>query len=189
MKKLLIIIALLLLAIVPQASAGTVTFDDAYGNSIVGVQWNFGQSFSDMGLTFTNNGSYMYVWGPTGPNNNGTNSLIFAGFDAADFLTITKTGGGTFDLYSLDMTISFYNTNASENIFVNGNPITLVQGIQNYTLNLLGVTQVVITSLPGMGYWLADNINTNVAAPLPGTLLLLGSGLLGIAGLRMSRKS
>jgi hypothetical protein len=184
MKKWLILIAMLMV-IVPQANAGVVTFDDAFGNSIVGTAQT---SFSDQGLTFTNFGTYMYVWGPAispNPNGNGTNSLIFAGYGANDYLTITKTGGGTFDLYSLDMALSWYNTSVSETILVNGSPITLIQGLQNYVLNLLGVTQVTITGVPSMtGYWLADNINTNVAAPLPGGLLLLGSGLVGLIGLR-----
>jgi hypothetical protein len=182
MKKWLILSVMLVVATISQASAATVTFDDAYANSILYDVYSNGSSFSDLGLTFTNNGSYMYVWDSSSPNSNGTNNLIFLGSGGSDYLTITKTGGGAFDLYKLDMSISWYDPNTTENILVNGSPITLIQGIQTYTLNLLGVTQVNITGVTG--YWLADNIKTNVAAPLPGSLLLLGSCLVGLIGLR-----
>ena len=94
MKKLLILSLLLSIAIVSQANANVVDFDDAYANSIVGQQFNNSQSFSDEGLTFTSYGTFLYVWGNNSPNSNGTNSLIFAGFNTGDYLAITQTGGG-----------------------------------------------------------------------------------------------
>ena len=53
-------------------------------------------------------------------------------------MTMSLTGGGSFTLNSVDMTISWYDSNPSEVITVNGNPITLIQGLQTYNLNLTG---------------------------------------------------
>jgi hypothetical protein len=181
LKGLFILCFLLCVAIASQAHATVVAFDDAYANSILTQPQT---SFSDGGLTFTNNGTFMYVWGPSSPNSNGANNLIFAGFGSTDYLAITKTGGGAFTLSSIDMSISWYDSNASETILVNGSPITLFQGIQTYALNLSDVRQVNITGVPSLsGYWLAENV-TYSAVPLPGALLLFGPGLVGLAAVR-----
>jgi hypothetical protein len=179
LKGLLFLSFLLCVAIASQASATVVTFDDAVGNSILNTYFTNGQSFSDQGLTFTNQGEYMGVYSGS-PNGNGTNSLVFVG----DYLAITKTGGGTFNVSQLDMSISWYDTNPTEVITINGSPVTLIQGIQTYVLNLNGITQLNITGVPSnAGYWLADNINYS-AVPLPGALLLFGPGLAGLAAVR-----
>jgi hypothetical protein len=183
LKGLLFLSFLLCVAIASQAGATVVTFDDAVGNSILNTYFTNGQSFSDQGLTFTNQGSYMGVYSGN-PNGNGTNSLVFAGFNTGDYLAVTKTGGGTFNLNSLDMSISWYDGNASEVIMINGSPVTLIQGIQTYALNLNGITQLTITGVPSnTGYWLADNINYS-AVPLPGAFFLFGPGLVGLAAVR-----
>jgi hypothetical protein len=89
-------------------------------------------SVSTGGLDFngTNDcvGSYMYVWDGSSPNGNGTPALIFAGFGSGATMTMSLTAGGTSTLNSVDMTISWYDSNPSEVITVNGNPITLVPG-------------------------------------------------------------
>lgn len=108
-----------------QLHAAEVTFDDAAGNAIVDQYFANGQSFSDQGLTFTSGGSYMYVRDGSSPNSTGTNANIFAGFSSGDFEQITLTGGGTFDLQSLDMAISWYDGNPTETILINGNHLPL----------------------------------------------------------------
>jgi PEP-CTERM motif len=163
------------------ASASTVDF-----NSYSPLD-SCSSSISSGGLDFNGTvscaGSYMYVWDGSSPNGNGTPALIFAGFGTGSTMTITQTGGGTFNLTSVDMTISWYDGNPSEVVLVNGNPITLIQGLQNYNLNLLGVTSVTFSDVSsGSGYWLMDNVVYN-ATPEPGTLAMFGSGIIGLAGM------
>ena len=160
------------------AQAAVVTFD-----SLSPALFSAGQSFSDGGLTFTNNGAFfMYVYDSTAPNSNGTNNNIF-GRVPLDYETITKAGGGTFNLLSIDLAISFYNLEPSQVITINGAPLTITQTLTTYALNLLGVSQVNISGLPDGGYWLADNLvftTDVVVTPLPATWLMLLGGFAGL---------
>ena len=179
MKLALTVLSLVLLATV--AGASTVDFV-GYPN------YNVDSTFvSYQGLDFTMTGDHMYVWCCNSPNGNGLPGLIYADFTGGNTMTITKTGGGPFTLDSVDMTISFYDANASEVITANGIPLTLVQGLQTYNLDLSGVTSVVFTGVPSLsGYWFMTNVNYNSTTPEPGTLALLGSGAL--AGLGVLRR-
>jgi PEP-CTERM motif len=159
-------------------------------------------SASTGGLDFTSTsanicaGDYMYVFDGTSPNGNGTPALIY-GFRNA--VAVTQTGGGAFTLSSVDMTISWYDVNPSEDITVVANwagggstsyTLTLIQGLQTYALNYANVSSVDFYALPsGSGYWLMDNVNYGTATPEPGTLALLGSGVLtGLGVLRRRLK-
>ena len=182
MKKIFLVLSITLLA--GFASATTVDF-----NSYLPLNTCM-TSISTGGLDFNGgdcNGSHMYVFDGTSPNGNGTPALIFAGFGTGASMTMSLTGGGAFTLNSVDMTISWYDANPSEVITVNGNPITLIQGLQTYNLNLTA-TSFTFSDLPsGSGYWLMDNVVYNGGTtPEPGTLALLGSGVL--AGLGVLRR-
>jgi len=147
---------------------------------------------SYQGLTFTPNAGFMGVW-IDNPNGNGTPSLVYDGFGSGGAgVTMTKTGGGAFDLGSLDMTISWYDNLSSDTVNLVANllgggqtteTLSLIQGLQTYNLNLQNVTSVAISEVASnSGYWLMDNVNYNSSVtPEPGSLLLLGTGLAGIA--------
>lgn len=168
------------------AFANVITFDDANSNSVV---YSTFSTFSDGGLTFTNFGSYAAIWAGS-PNDNGTNSLIFSGFNTGDYLAITKTGGSLFDLSSIDLTISWYDPNPAETVLVNGSPITISQGMQTFALGLSGVSEVDITGVPSnSGYWALDNVNFASAVPEPASLYLVGLALAGLAAVRRLKKN
>ena len=178
MKLALTLLTLTLLATF--AGATTVDFNSYLPLNVCQA------TISSGGLDF-NGGYCMGVWDGTSPNGNGTPALIYDNFGGGQVVTMSLTGGGAFTLNSVDMTISWYDTNPSEVILVNGNPITLIQGLQTYNLNLTG-TSVTFSELPShTGYWLMDNVVYNGGTtPEPGTLALLGSGVL--AGLGVLRR-
>jgi len=170
-----VLVALSITLLVGIASAAPVVTFDNYSPTDVCQS-----TISSGGLDFSG-GFCMGVW--TGnPNGNGTPALVYDNFGGGVPVTMSLTGGGTFTLNSVDMAISWYDSNAMETILVNGSPLMLMQMQMTYTLNLSGVTSVTFSEIPGgPGYWLLDNINYT-PAPEPGTLALIGSGILAAAG-------
>jgi hypothetical protein len=195
MKRLIIFCFLLSLPLASQAGAYVVDFNDVYTS--FGSYYVSSGSLSDQGLTFSlkqGNPMALYVWDGSNPNSNGTNNLIFGGatvvngVNYAAVMAVTRTGGGAFDLDSVQMSISFNDDHTSETIYANGSPITLGQGIQTYNIALKGVTEVDFTSIVQYSgttpYWLMDNVTYQVSAvPLPAALLLFGPGLAGLAAI------
>jgi len=174
LKLALTVVSIALL--VTAAGAATVDFDTYSPLNVCS------SSISSGGLDFNGSvncgGSYMYVWDGSSPNGNGTPALIFAGFGTGSTMTMSLTGGGVFNLSSVDMVISWYDPNTSETIMVNGNPLTLTTALTTFNLNLSGVTSVTFSDVPsGSGYWLMDNVVYN-NTPEPGSIALLGSGVL-----------
>ena len=167
-------------AMAGSANAAVVTFDDLLAD--VG-----GGPFSDQGLTFSSSDpTFFYVWGGDSPNSNGTNNLI-QGFDGQ--VTITRTGGGVFDLKNLDLAISWYSDLTNDQVLVNGNPLAITNTLTNYALNLTGVSSVTISALQsGSGYWTLDNVAfTGGAVPEPATWALMIGGF-GLAGATLRRR-
>lgn len=169
------------------AQAAVVNFDDPAANAIVDLAQS---TFDDQGLTFTSSGTFMYVWDGGSPNGNGTNANIFAGFNTGEFETITKTGGGTFDLNSIDMAVSWYDPNSTETISVNGSSLTITSTLTTYNFNLHGVSSVTISGVPSnSGYWLADNINYSAGGvPEPATWAMMLVGFGGLGAMMRSRR-
>jgi hypothetical protein len=180
-KNLLLASAISVMA-ATAGSSMTLDFDDLTPAS-GGIDISGG--FDYEGYTFSGDHP-SFIWEGTSPNANGTNNLI-AGYDAV--VTITKTGGGTFDFLSADMVISFYDPSLTETIFVNGVAYDLTTSLTTFNFNLTNVSSVTITSLD-QGYWSADNLvfGATAAVPLPASAVLLAVGAAGLFGMRR-RKS
>ena len=184
MKTVLVVLSVALLVGIASA-APVVTFDsysplDTCGSPVVTGGLTFTATLGDC----VSIPPFMYVFDGSSPNGNGTPALIYAGFGNGSGVTMSLTGGGAFTLNSVDMTISWYDTNPMETILVNGStPIVLMQMLMTYNLNLTG-TSFTFSDLPsGTGYWLMDNVNYSTSTtPEPGTLALLGSGVLAGVG-------
>jgi len=174
-------VAAFLVSMTSAANAAIVTFDS---HSPMNATFT---TTSDGGLDFAFSGSGLaYIFDGSSPNSNGTPNLVM-GFTPSDSITITKTGGGLFDLSSIDMAISWYGVSNTETILVNGNSLAITDALATYSLGLMGISSVTITGLPsGTGYWLADNIVYDVGSvPEPGSLALLA---LGLAGMGVGRR-
>jgi hypothetical protein len=154
------------------AKATVVTFDDG-ANAMDTVY----ASFSDQGLTFTNHGGAMDLWEGNSPGSNGTNNLIFA---SAGYVAITRTGGGNFNLQSLDLAVSWSKTSSTDSVLINGTPLAITATDTTYNLSLNNVGEVDISALLVQGsraWWTADNITfSTVSVPGP----TVGAGLPGL---------
>jgi hypothetical protein len=173
-KKTLVVLAFVLLAGI--ANAQTVNFS---GFSPQDVPFT---TLSTGGLTFTNPGNtadYMYVWDTSSPNSAGNPGLIYASYYYGDPVTITATGGGTFNLVDIIATLSWYDGNPSDNITLTGavsgggsisDTLSLGQGLQTYNLpGFSNLTSVIISPVASNnGYWLI----TSVSLPEGGASLL-----------------
>jgi hypothetical protein len=154
-------------------------------------------SVSVDGFNFNNNGSNMYAY--SGNPNDANQALIFSGSGGSN--VEVDEGGAPFTLNDLVMTISWYDGNATDTVDVIGNilgggtdstTLTLGQGLQVYDLNWADLTSFTISDLASSsGYWALDNLDVNGVSPVPepGTWLLMGTGLLGLALFALRRKS
>jgi hypothetical protein len=194
LKKILAAFSFVLLA--GMANANTVTFNGYLPNNV-----NL-TTISTDGLDFTQiGGGDLYVWSAgESPNDGGNAGLISA---LGKGVTISLTGGGAFTLNSIDQTISWYDSNPTEDVLVTGSlqgggtvaeNLVLEQGLQDFNLaGLSDVTSVNIADISaGTGYWLIGSVDytlisnagyaTAPAVSEPGTLSLVGCGALAAFG-------
>jgi PEP-CTERM motif len=182
------LVSLLLVLGLGSAKASVVTFDDG-----ANVRDSFYTSLADQGLTFTNHANgVMALWEGNSPGSNGTNNLIYTA-SATGFVAITLTGGGQFNLHSLDLAVSWDNIAPTDTVIINGTPLAISTPDSTYTLNLDNVSEVDISGLVSQGpngvWWTADDLTFTVAAvPEPSTWAMMILGFLGVGLIAYRRK-
>lgn len=184
-KGLIVSGAVAVLAFSGQASANVVDFEGTVGNGCVTTQIDEG------GLSF-NTGFYQCLvntaFGTQGADN-GTDFLI----NGYSNLMVSATNGNPFDLFGLDLGISFYNSNPSDQVTLTGflhgggtsaQVLSIGQSFASYSFSLTGLDAFSIsTNVVGSGYVAVDNINFSQAGgtvPEPESLALVGLALAGL---------
>ena len=120
-------------------------------------------------------------------------------FGADDFVglntvTMTTVGGGSFDIFNLDLGNWFTGQESTSlrltGFYSGGGSISTDIGLGTFsTYNLFGwvnLSSVVFDSIAGAEkeYWGVDNINVGNSVPEPASLTLFGLGLLGMSFFR-----
>ncbi len=149
------------------------------------------------GLTFTGTGGCLGVW-EASPNTPGIGDLIFDGSTVA----ITADDGGAFNLDGIDMTISWYDSLATDSVMLTADfegggsstqTLSLLQGLHTYGLDLMNVSAVDISGVKsGTGYWAMDSLTSSAAAvPEPAETIpaLIGFSLLALYQTRKGRQT
>lgn len=205
MQKILCIASFAVAALVASstASAGVITFEDVANDTIATSQNSDGFNFA------ANNAGAAYVTGGTECSpacvSDGTQTLLAPGatFGTATQITMTKVGGGAFELTSLDVGGVFTGDNPAfdagqidyaeydNGVLTGSGAISLVYtaGVANFTdVSITGhpATEIIFTGVNGSntndGFSLDNLAVSNV--PEPGSVALLALGLLVLGCLR-----
>jgi hypothetical protein len=185
--------ACMLTVLATYSSATVMTFEGfAPPGNVVNV--NPGAPYTEGGFTLTPSDANSAVFDSTAPSTFPGDSTAWFGFAADN--TITLTGPAPFDLASaLIGPSSIGNGNITFTIvatlFGGGTETVVLPGLTTATLETLNLTNLqsaVFNTSSDAGI---DNITLNpaVAAPEPESLLLMGTGLLGLLGVYRRKAS
>lgn len=188
-KNLMLSCMMAVLAFSGNAVAALVTFEDVAGTNCVQSQVNSG------GLSF--NTGFFQCLRNTASNGGGAadNGTKFLSNGASD-LTVTATDGNVFDLMGLDLGISFFNANLTDNItftaFMHGGAsnvqvLSIGRNFASYSFNLTGLDSFHISTTANHGYVAVDNINyaqAGTSVPEPTSIALIGLALFGLVAVR-----
>ena len=175
------------------ASADVLNFDGLtemmYGD---GFPLAANMSYDGLNLNYVESGFQLTLHAPNaapGSANIGTGTFepqTFNWHDGLDngadtYVTLTRVGGGLFNLTGFD-----FVTDAS-NVSADGNLLGTIQDVGSWTTALTGITELRLSS---GAFNQIDNVDVEAAAaavPLPGTLALMLGGLTA-AGLARRRR-
>lgn len=163
----------------------TVNFNDliSAADGLAGT----GMAYSSSGLTFTSPVvDDLQHWGSGNPFNADPGGAALLKFDEFSRMTVTRTGGGAFDLISLQLaesesglgpiTVEFRYTNALGTV-AGALEVTVPSGLQTFMINQPGITSFALGPID----FQLDNVVYDVAAiPEPETFALFAAGLLGL---------
>lgn len=181
-----------------QASEVEIDFD-----SDPSFHFGIGSPYQQEGFQITNsqdNYNGLLFWG-TEPYNADPDGNTLSHNYGGTTMTLTKIGGGLFDFISIDLA-DVFNKGSGGDVqfdFLFGDSSTTqatvaldnLVGLQRFTFNLLGLSQVSWTPLTTEGQWLQlDHIIVDSSVsqvPLPAAIWLFGSALLGLLGFNRKR--
>jgi hypothetical protein len=171
------------------ATATVLSFDDLtemmYGD---GFPLAANMHYEGTDLSYVESGFKLTLHAPNtapGAANIGTGTFepqTFNWHDGLDngsdtYVTLTRAGGGLFNLASFD-----YLTDAS-NVSADGNLLGAIQDAGTWTTALAGIAELRLSS---GAFNQIDNVQVDAAVPLPGTVALMLGGL-AAAGLARRR--
>ena len=175
------------------ASAAVLTFDDLtemmYGN---GFPLAGNMTYDGANLTYVDSGFQVTLNAPNSApdsTNIGTGTYEPQTFNWRDglvdngtgtFMTLTRVGGGKFNLNGFDYYVDFPDTT---DVSADGISVGAIQAAGTWTTGLSGISELRLT-VDAFGFAQIDNIDVTAAAdtpsgsvPLPGTLALMLGGL------------
>ena len=167
------------------ASATVLTFDDLtemmYGD-VFALPSNMAYDGTD--LTYVQSGFQVTLHAPNaapGTANIGAGTYETQTYNWLDgisngtgtYMTLTRVGGGKFNLNSFDYAVDYPDTS---DVSADGTSVGAILAAGTWTTGLTGITELRLTP-DAFGFAQLDNINVDAALPLPGTLALMLGGL------------